>query len=130
MGEQVANVASSVVNYAERYTELVAEHAPPDTDHRALDRCPFATPIQMQRLDDNLVPLGEPFDAATRDISLWGLGIVVEPETPKGIYAIRFTFKDKEHRLLTRLLWKSPALNEPFRHAGLQVLNLAINDAR
>ena len=127
MTEQDADAASSVVDYASCYAKLVAEVAPPETDHREPKRYSFVTSLRMQRVDDNLVPLGEPFDAASRDISLWGLGIVVEPETPKGNYAIRFTHNNKEYRLLARMLWCRPIENEPFRYAGLHVLNLAID---
>ena len=126
MTEQNEDIASTVEDYASSYAEFVARHAPFAIDHRAMKPCPYVTPIRMQRLDANLSPLDESFDAATRDLSLWGLGITVEPETPEGNYAIRFTLNNKDHRLVAKLLWTRPIEGEPFPHAGLHVRDLAV----
>ena len=62
-----------VVSFVRR---LVDSYCPNDGERRAEPRVALRIPIVMQLLDENFQPIGDTFDAVTKDISTGGIRVL------------------------------------------------------
>ena len=85
-------------------------------ERRSDKRYLVATPVWVQPVDAQSNPIGEPFAAVTRDISLEGIGLVHTKPIECDTVALRFSWEGREVERVAALLW-CRALG-PFYYAG------------
>ena len=85
-------------------------------ERRSDKRYLVATPVWVQPVDAQSNPIGEPFAAVTRDISLEGMGLVHTKPIECDTVALRFSGEGKEVERVAAILW-CKALG-PFYYVG------------
>ena len=58
------------------FVKRVAAELAPSHDRRGHPRHNFTVQVDVQQLDDDFKPSGEPFEAVTRDLSAIGIGLL------------------------------------------------------
>ena len=69
-------------------------------DRRISERTTVHLPVVIQPIDSNCHPVGEPFEAITRDVSVGGMGFVTTAELTCEQILVRFTSDDKSTTLV------------------------------
>ena len=70
----ITNSPDDVFDLINRLLDVADEG--PVEENRISDRRPIAIPVKIQPLDANHQPVGEPFSAITRNISMGGVGLI------------------------------------------------------
>ena len=120
MAAAVIESSPELLNFAKRQlanTTLVA----PDNERRSEKRIAVALPARMQQVDSELTPIGQSFEAATRDMSVEGLGVIVDTYLVKGRrFTVTLQVDDQQPCLLVETLWCMPM--GPYFYAGFRAL--------
>ena len=107
------NTSSSVRNPLEPPAELVAfvkrqlrdARVFHGEDRRSEERHPVLVPVLVQPVDEQSHPIGEPFAAATRDISKKGIGLVHSARIDHRLVNLRMSLGGEELNVVARLVW-------------------------
>ena len=100
VADQIRPPPPELVTFARR---LVSELAY-DKKNRREDRHHFAVAVEVQSLDDDRQPDGEPFVAVTRDLSGSGLGLLVSQHLRAKFVQVIFTTKEGRKPLTIEVL--------------------------
>lgn len=114
-------VSKELVDFARR--QLVNATLYKGDERRREERHPMMVPVLAVGVDENNQPLGEPFDAITRDVATTSIGLFhAEPILHERL-AIHMTLANTDVDLVITMKWKSP-MGPFYGSAGVYVEKL------
>jgi len=108
-----------LLDFAERHFRTNPNFQPP-VCRRTEERLPLIAAATVQPVTGKLILLGPPFQVATRDISISGIGFVFDGPPEFDFYTINLTVDDEKLALLGMTVWHSPM--GPFELVGMDVV--------
>jgi hypothetical protein len=99
---------SGLFSFAQRQVEAAqqAEHLAPDEERRSVQRRYLVEPVIVQCVDRKYRSLAEPRIAVTRDISMQGIGLIMEYAPPHDLLALEFTLDGEEYCVVIKVAWR------------------------
>ena len=92
----------------------------PEEERRAEPRIPVIVPVLVQRVNEQMAGLDEPFVAVTRNITRNGFTIVAERWKSHHRFVIRVTVQERDYTLLAEEVWHRT--EDQFAAVGLKIL--------
>ena len=102
---QITDSADDVFDLIGR---LWDSHDTPVQENRASDRRPISLPVFVQPVNDHLQPVGEPFTAISRNISLGGIGFIASCPVETRLAQIRCQGLFADQSLLIEIRHQNP----------------------
>jgi hypothetical protein len=99
-------VSKELVDFARR--QLVNATLYKGDERRREDRHPMMVPVLAVAVDENNQPLGDPFEAITRDVAATSIGLFHAEPIKHDRLAIHMTLANTDVDLVIRLMWRRP----------------------
>jgi hypothetical protein len=115
------NVSKELVDFARR--QLVNATLYKGDERRREERHPMMVPVLAVGVDEDNHPLGDPFDAITRDVGATSIGLFHAEAILHDRLAIHMKLANADVDLVITLMWKSP-MGPFYGSAGVYVEKL------